>query len=70
MDEASNSHARSDRRCRLHFLPLFLLFGDRELRACAIQRLPKVGYLGFGAPSSANSFPNRSEVLRYSDGKE
>src|SRR6476659_387366 len=63
---------RLDRIGRLS-APLFaavLLFGSPSFAPAQIERLPKVGYLGFGASVPPTHFQNRMRELRYSEGKE
>src|SRR5258708_21565674 len=47
-----------------------LLFGSPSFAPAQTERLPKVGYLGFGASTPPTIFQNRMRELRYSEGKE
>jgi ABC-type uncharacterized transport system substrate-binding protein len=47
-----------------------LLLGSASLTPAQSERLPKVGYLGFGASTPPTHFQNRMRELRYSEGKE
>src|SRR5438270_7423639 len=47
-----------------------LLFGSPSFAPAQTERLPKVGYLGFGASVPPTHFQNRMRELRYSEGKE
>src|SRR3974390_3440991 len=47
-----------------------LLLGDSNLVAAQTQRLPKVGYLGFGAATRPIDFQNRMKELKWSEGKD
>ena len=48
-----------------------LLFGSASFAPAQSERLPKVGYLGFGgAATPPTPFQNRMRELRYSEGKE
>src|ERR1700704_3241969 len=47
-----------------------LLFGSPSFASAQTERLPKVGYLGFGASVPPTIFQNRMRELRYSEGKE
>src|SRR3954454_13454766 len=47
-----------------------LLFGSPSFAPAQSERLPKVGYLGFGASGPPTHFQNRMTELRYSEGKE
>src|SRR5712691_5877264 len=47
-----------------------LLLGSASFAPAQSERLPKVGYLGFGAASPPTPFQNRMKELRYSEGKE
>src|ERR1700676_423407 len=47
-----------------------LLLGSASLAPAQTERLPKVGYLGFGASVPPTHFQNRMRELRYSEGKE
>ena len=47
-----------------------LLFGSPSFAPAQTQRLPKVGYLGFGAAVPPTIFQNRMRELGYSEGKE
>src|SRR5436309_6129867 len=47
-----------------------LLFGSPSFAPAQTERLPKVGYLGFGASVPPTIFQNRMRELRYSEGKE
>jgi putative ABC transport system substrate-binding protein len=53
--------------------PLFaaaLLLGSPSLAPAQTERLPKVGYLAFGAATPPTIFQNRMRELRFSEGKE
>src|SRR3981189_3991649 len=47
-----------------------LLCGSPGFAPAQTERLPKVGYLGFGASTPPTIFQNRMRELRYSEGKE
>src|SRR3979409_1217379 len=47
-----------------------LLLGSASFTPAQTERLPKVGYLGFGASTPPTHFQNRMRELRYSEGKE
>src|SRR5256886_1030594 len=47
-----------------------LLFGSPSFAPAQTERLPKVGYLGFGASVPPTLFQNRMRELRFSEGKE
>src|SRR6266404_3798463 len=47
-----------------------LLLGSPSFAPAQTERLPKVGYLGFGASVPPTLFQNRMRELRYSEGKE
>src|ERR1700692_828518 len=47
-----------------------LLLGSPSFAPAQTERLPKVGYLGFGASVPPTHFQNRMRELRYSEGKE
>src|SRR3981189_3887660 len=47
-----------------------LLLGSPSFAPAQTERLPKVGYLGFGASTPPTIFQNRMRGLRYSEGKE
>jgi putative ABC transport system substrate-binding protein len=47
-----------------------LLLGSPSFASAQTERLPKVGYLGFGASVPPTHFQNRMRELRYSEGKE
>ncbi len=47
-----------------------LLLGSPSFASAQTERLPKVGYLGFGASVPPTIFQNRMRELRYSEGKE
>ena len=47
-----------------------LLLGSASFAPAQSERLPKVGYLGFGASVPPTHFQNRMRELRYSEGKE
>src|SRR3977135_1104963 len=47
-----------------------LLLGSASFAPAQSERLPKVGYLAFGAASPPAPFQNRMRELRYSEGKE
>jgi putative tryptophan/tyrosine transport system substrate-binding protein len=47
-----------------------LLLGNLELAAAQTERLPKVGYLGFGASVPPTLFQNRMRELRFFEGKD
>ena len=47
-----------------------LLLGSASFAPAQSERLPKVGYLGFGASIPPTHFQNRMRELRYSEGKE
>jgi putative ABC transport system substrate-binding protein len=47
-----------------------LLLGTASFAPAQSERLPKVGYLGFGAAVPPTHFQNRMRELRYSEGKE
>src|ERR1700740_577997 len=44
--------------------------GGSSLAPAQSERLPKVGYLGFGAAVPPTHFQNRMKELRYAEGKE
>src|SRR3984893_12289530 len=46
-----------------------LLLGSPSFAPAETERLPKVGYLGFGASVPPTHFQNRIRELRYSEGK-
>src|SRR5215475_88920 len=47
-----------------------LLLGSPSLAPAQTERLPKVGYLGFGAAVPPTHFQNRIKELRWSEGKD
>src|ERR1700694_2724795 len=47
-----------------------LLFGSPSFAPAQTARLPKVGYLTFGASNPPTIFQNRMRELGYSEGKE
>src|SRR5437879_12049049 len=47
-----------------------LLLGSASFAPAQTERLPKVGYLGFGASVTPTLFQNRMRELRYSEGKD
>src|SRR6201987_2273738 len=47
-----------------------LLLGSTNLAPAQTERLPKVGYLGFGASVPPTHFQNRMKELKYAEGKE
>ncbi|MCP3462620.1 ABC transporter substrate-binding protein [Bradyrhizobium sp. CCGUVB23] len=47
-----------------------LLLGNLELAAAQTERLPKVGYLGFGAATPSTFFQKRMKELGWSEGKD
>ena len=47
-----------------------LLLGSPSLAPAQTERLPKVGYLAFGAATPPTIFQNRMRELRFSEGKE
>ena len=47
-----------------------LLLGNPSLAPAQTERLPKVGYLGFGAAIPPTVFQNRMKELRWSEGKD
>jgi putative tryptophan/tyrosine transport system substrate-binding protein len=47
-----------------------MLLGSPSFAPAQTERLPKVGYLGFGAATPPTIFQNRMKELRYSEGKE
>jgi hypothetical protein len=47
-----------------------LLFGSASFAPAQSERLPKVGYLAFGAAIPPTPFLNRMRELKYSEGKE
>ena len=47
-----------------------LLLGSPSFAPAQTERLPKVGYLGFGASVPPTHFQNRMRELRYSEGKQ
>ena len=47
-----------------------LLLGSASFVSAQSERLPKVGYLGFGGSVPPTHFQNRMRELRYSEGKE
>jgi hypothetical protein len=47
-----------------------LLLGSASFVPAQSERLPKVGYLGFGGSVPPTHFQNRMRELRYSEGKE
>src|SRR4030088_313190 len=63
---------RLDRTGRLSapLVAAALLFGSASFAPAQSERLPKVGYLGFGAAVPPTHFQNRMRELRYSEGKE
>ena len=52
------------------FIAAVLLFGSPSFAPAQTERLPKVGYLAFGAATPPTIFQNRMRELRYSEGKE
>src|SRR5262245_13654154 len=52
------------------FVAAVLLLGSPSFAPAQSERLPKVGYLAFGAASPPTPFQNRMRELRYSEGKE
>jgi len=53
------------------FIASVLLFGSPSFAPAQTERLPKVGYLGFGTSHPPPTvFQNRMRELRYSEGKE
>src|SRR5215813_13237892 len=52
------------------FVAAVLLFGSPSLAPAQTERLPKVGYLGFGASTPPTHFQNRMKELRWSEGKD
>ena len=63
---------RLDRIGRLSapFVAAVLLFGSPSFAPAQTARLPKVGYLTFGASNPPTIFQNRMRELGYSEGKE
>ena len=61
-----------DRICPLSaaFVAAVMLFGSPSLAPAQTERLPKVGYLGFGASVPPTHFQNRMKELRWSEGKD
>jgi len=61
-----------DRICSLSaiFVAAVMLFGSPSLAPAQTERLPKVGYLGFGASTPPTHFQNRMKELRWSEGKD
>jgi putative tryptophan/tyrosine transport system substrate-binding protein len=51
-------------------LAAVLLLGSASLAPAQTERLPKVGYLGFGAAVPPTIFQNRMKELRWSEGKD
>ena len=47
-----------------------LLIGSTSVALAQTDRLPKVGYLGFGAAVPPTHFQNRMKELRWSEGKD
>src|SRR3981189_825316 len=47
-----------------------MLLASPSFAPAQTERLPKVGYLGFGAATPPTIFQNRMKELRYSEGKE
>src|SRR6201984_3127267 len=47
-----------------------LLLGSASFVPAQSERLPKVGYLGFGGSVPPTHFQNRMREIRYSEGKE
>src|SRR5437588_12149817 len=47
-----------------------LLLGSPSFAPAQTERLPKVGYLGFGASVPPTLFQNRMRELRFAEGKE
>src|SRR6201989_1040165 len=61
------------RTLKLVLAPLvaaILLFGSSSLAPAQTDRVPKVGYLGFGASTPPTHFQNRMKELRWSEGKD
>ena len=52
------------------FVAAVMLFGSPSLAPAQTERLPKVGYLGFGASTPPTHFQNRMKELRWSEGKD
>src|SRR4029077_9033758 len=52
------------------FVAAVLLFGSPSFAPAQTERLPKIGYLGFGAAVPPTIFQNRMRELGYSEGKE
>src|SRR3954471_8166979 len=71
-DEMSLRTLRLDRIGRLSapLVAAALLLGSASFAPAQSERLPKVGYLGFGASVPPTHFQNRMRELRYSEGKE
>src|SRR6266480_4059541 len=71
-DEMRLRTLRLDRIGRLSapLVAAVLLFGSPSFAPAQTERLPKVGYLGFGASVPPTLFQNRMRELRYSEGKE
>src|SRR5256885_17230836 len=47
-----------------------LILGSASFASAQTERLPKVGYLGFGASVPPTHFQNRMRELRYAEGNE
>ena len=52
------------------FVAAVLLLGSTSVAPAQTDRLPKVGYLGFGAAVPPTHFQNRMKELRWSEGKD
>ena len=57
-------------RLSLQLVAAVLLFGSPNQAPAQTERLPKVGYLGFGAAVPPTLFQNRMKELRWSEGKD
>src|SRR5438477_2643357 len=70
-DEMSLRTLRLDRIGRLSALLVAaaLILGSASFASAQTERLPKVGYLGFGASVPPTLFQNRMRELGYSEGK-
>ena len=57
-------------RSLIPLVAVVLLLGSPSLAPAQTERLPKVGYLGFGASVPPTHFQNRMKELRWSEGKD
>src|SRR3954447_4634949 len=71
-DEMRLRTLRLDRIGRLSasLVAVALILGSASFASAQTERLPKVGYLGFGASVPPTHFQNRMRELRYAEGKE